>query len=53
MCDLEGHALRQWTMKDRVNDIVITANSQLIVCITADKSIELMRLNDFVPVRPS
>ena len=39
-------------MKARVNDVVITADSQVIVCITADKSIELMRLNDYVPVSP-
>lgn len=51
MCDLAGRPTRKWTMKARVNDVVITADSQVIVCITADKSIELMRLNDYVPVR--
>lgn len=50
MCNMAGQALRKWSMKARVNDVVITADSQVIVCITADKSIELMRLNDHVPV---
>lgn len=50
MCNLAGQALRQWSMKERVNDLVLTPDAQVIVCVTADRFIELMRLKDYVPV---
>lgn len=51
MCDLTGRVLRHWTMRERVNDLAFIPESNVIVCVTADRHIELMRLNDHVPVR--
>lgn len=53
MCDLQGRVLRRWEMKDRVNDLALIPEADVIVCVTADRYIQLMRLSDHVPVSRS
>ena len=50
MCDLQARVLRHWTMKERVNDLALSVDASVIICVIADRYIELMRLNDHVPV---
>lgn len=40
-------------MKDRVNDLAIIPEAGILICVTADRFIQLMRFSDHVPVRPT